>query len=266
MTLDRYLSGEFLYGDDFSPGQINQWFDDEKDAYVDLTGAGVEAYGYMQWAVRYGYSRLPADKQFRHVVGFGSGIGGELVPVGDRADKISIVESSASYDHLAPGLPAMTSFVPADPSGDLAFDDAEADLITCFGVLHHIPNVSHVLRELGRVCEADGYLLLREPITSMGDWTGARPGLTPHERGIPLPILRQRIRDAGFFITSEVLVGFPATWLPWQRGWFEPFNTAWSTVADRCLASFLRWNLRYHATSTLRKLRPTSAAIVARRL
>jgi hypothetical protein len=32
----------------------------------------------------------------------------------------------------------------------------------------------------------NGYLLLREPIISMGDWSFPRKGLTKNERGIPV--------------------------------------------------------------------------------
>lgn len=35
-TLDEYLQGKKLYGDDFSPDEIEQWFKDEEEAYADL--------------------------------------------------------------------------------------------------------------------------------------------------------------------------------------------------------------------------------------
>ena len=35
--LEKYLSGEKLYGDDFDEGQINEWFRDEVEAYADQT-------------------------------------------------------------------------------------------------------------------------------------------------------------------------------------------------------------------------------------
>ena len=63
-------------------------------------------------------------------------------------------------------------------SGNLPFDDACFDLLTCFGVLHHIPNVSHVVGELARCLKPGGYALMREPVISMGDWRQPRAGLT----------------------------------------------------------------------------------------
>ncbi|UZG57434.1 class I SAM-dependent methyltransferase [Rhodococcus opacus] len=82
---------------------------------------------------------------------------------------LTIVESSTKYDHSAEVLDVPVEFVLAQQSGDIALADQSADLIVCLGVLHHIPNVSHVLREFARVCEPGGYLVLREPVHSMGD-------------------------------------------------------------------------------------------------
>jgi ubiquinone/menaquinone biosynthesis C-methylase UbiE len=75
------------------------------------------------------------------------------------------------------------TYVKPVASGTLPFPDGTFDLITFSGVLHHIPNVSYVVGELARVVTPDGYLLLREPIHSMGDWRGPRRGLTKKNAG-----------------------------------------------------------------------------------
>ena len=59
------------------------------------------------------------------------------------------------------------------------------DLITCFNALHHIPNVEFVLNTLVNSLKKGGFLLTKEPVISMGDWTRKRQGLTQNERGIP---------------------------------------------------------------------------------
>jgi SAM-dependent methyltransferase len=259
---DEYFAGERLYGDDFTPDQIERWFADEADAYVDMTGEGVNECGYMEWATRYGFRHLPR-RRWRHVLGFGSARGEELTPIASFADRITILESSARYEPH-PALPAGVKYIMAEPSGDIALPEQSVDLLVCFGVLHHIPNVTHVVREWSRICTGDAWCIVREPITSMGDWTQSRAGLTPHERGIPLPILRRIFEEAGFVVRQEKLIGFaPVSWV-W-RHWTAPYNSPFWTAVDKAAATVLRPNLRYHATKRWQKFRPTSVALVLRR-
>jgi SAM-dependent methyltransferase len=257
LTVD--LTGDRIYGDDFASDEIEAWFADEAEAYVDMTGDGVAEFGYGQWAFRYGYRWLP-KKRWQHVVGFGAGVGGELVPVASAADGITIVESSTKYRaHKNLGE---VNFVRAQPGGDILLPDASVDLLTCFGVLHHVPNVSHVVGEFGRIVRPGGYLLLREPITSMGDWTKPRPGLTTHERGIRLDVLEAKVRAAGFAIERRTLLGFSPIRVACSH-WTAPYNSSFWTLTDRAICELLRWNLRYNATHFWRKLRPTAAHLVA---
>jgi SAM-dependent methyltransferase len=264
--LGSYFAGDRLYGDDFTTEQIDDWFAAEASAYTDITGDNaIDEYGYTQWAVRYGFRHLPAGRRFRHVVGFGSGRGNELESINGRCERITIIESSDRYSTPGDGLTAPTEFVRAQSSGDIALDASSADLLVCLGVLHHIPNVSHVVGEFARILEPDGYAIVREPITSMGDWRRPRPGLTPHERGIPRTLLRGILADAGFTVEHEALIGFPLIANTWR--WFgrPPYNNGGWTLLDRVVCVATTPNLTYHATSRLRKFRPTSSAIVARR-
>jgi hypothetical protein len=264
--LRPYFAGERLYGDDFTTEQIGDWFTAEANAYTDITGDNaIDEFGYTQWAIRYGFRHLPVGRRFRHVVGFGSGRGNELEPIDGRCERITIVESSDRYSTRGDGLTAPTEFVRAQPSGDIALDDGAADLVVCLGVLHHISNVSHVVGEFARIVESGGYVIVRETITSMGDWRRPRPGLTPCERGIPRALLRGMLVDAGFTIEHEALIGFPLIANFWR--WFgrPPYNNRFWTVVDRAVCVATTPNLTYHATNRLRKFRPTSSAIVARR-
>src|SRR5690606_11406901 len=77
------------------------------------------------------------------------------------------------------------------------------DLVTCFGVLHHIPNVSHVMKEIHRTMRKDGLLLLREPIVSMGDWRQPRHALTKNERGLPESFLNEQLKRLEFDVISR---------------------------------------------------------------
>ncbi|MEW1912864.1 hypothetical protein AB0442_31255 [Kitasatospora sp. NPDC085895] len=87
---ERYLSGLELWGDDFGPAQIEEWFADEREAYADLGAAssGSEAYGYGGFNRQYGFRR-PPDRRFPRALGVGSAFGGEFLPVLDRIDDIT---------------------------------------------------------------------------------------------------------------------------------------------------------------------------------
>jgi SAM-dependent methyltransferase len=260
------LSGEALYGDDFTPEQVAQWFADEAEAYYELGGdsQAPERYGYEALNRQTLFAHLPEGRRFGHALGFGSGYGTELVPLAARIDELTIVESSARYG-VDPGLSMPVHTVAADPRGQIALPDASVDLISCLGVLHHIPNVTFVIGELARVCAVGGYLLLREPVTSMGDWRRRRPGLTVHERGIPLDYLQARLRAAGFEICRATPVIFPLVLKLWRYG-PAPYASPLLTRIDRAICRLVRPNLRYHATTRRQKVRPAEIAVVARRV
>ena len=135
-------------------------------------------------------------------------------------EHLTVVDPSQAFvcDRVH-GIPA--TYVKPAADGTLPFGDGAFDLITCLGVLHHIPNVSRVLSELYRCLACGGYALLREPVISMGDWRLPRRGLTRRERGIPLPLFRRLLRETGFELASERLCLFPPIPRLW-RGQCSP--------------------------------------------
>ena len=134
-------------------------------------------------------------------MGFGSAYGDELKPISKYAKKIIILEPSDSF--LNTNLTEENvEYVKPSIDGLMSFEDNSFDIITCFSVLHHIPNVSTVLKEMFRCLKPRGYLLIREPTVSMGDWRKVRTGLTKRERGIPLKVFDQMIKASGFVIIS----------------------------------------------------------------
>jgi SAM-dependent methyltransferase len=188
-SVEPYFSGEKLYGDDFAQQQLEDWFADEREAYAAVSSEAPYAYKYHALDWQHGFRWL-RDGTFRDVLGVGSAYGDEFVPILERAERITIVEPSDSFSRpdLA-GKPLR--YVRPVASGSLPFAEESFDLCTCFGVLHHVANVSHVVTELFRCLRPGGYLLVREPVTSMGDWRKRRQGLSKRERGIPL---RSRLR------------------------------------------------------------------------
>lgn len=267
--LKLYLDGEAIYGDDFGPSQIADWFEAEKEGYADLGSKdrGSYKYGYHALNRIHGYRALPKDSRFRHALGFGSAYGDELLPIIERTERVTIVDPS---DHFAgsqlAGRPV--EWVKPHPTGTLPFSDRAFDLITCFGVLHHVPNVSHVLNEFYRVLIPGGLVLVEEPIVSMGDWRRPRPGLTTHERGLPLGPLRDSIARSGLTTRALHLTGFgPLVWLVRKLGWRTAYNSELFTWGDWLLAESARRNYSYHSyRNTIReRLRPTSMFAILER-
>jgi SAM-dependent methyltransferase len=261
-NIDIYLDGKELYGDDFSPSQIAEWYADEKEGYADLGAKDASAYRYIYHALNayHAYRHLPA-KRYPNVMGFGSAYGDELQPIASTIDSITIVDPSDSFvrDRVH-GVP--TKYIKPAADGGLPFPDGTFDLITCFSVLHHIPNVSVVVHELARTLKPGGYFAVHEPIVSMGDWRRSRRGLTKRERGIPLHILQRIIEDNGLRICRQSLCAFPMTprLLRFIRS--DVYNSTIATTLDALLSTAFAWNVNYHPRNALQLLRPTSAFLI----
>ncbi len=256
--MDVYFRGERLYGDDFTPQQLAEWYADEKEGYADLGAKDTQSYRYEYhgWNRHHAFRHLPPGP-LRHVLGFGSAYGDELLPIIDRIQQITIVDPSAAFvTDTVHGVPA--KYVQPTEQGTLPLPNDEFDLITCLGVLHHIANVSFVMQELARVLRPGGYLALREPIVSMGDWRQPRRGLTKRERGIPLPILKEMIQRHGLRIVRQGYCAFPLTTRLFRPFGIDPYNSNIIARFDQWMASSFAWNLVYHANSSIQKIRPTS--------
>lgn len=262
--IELCLRGEKLYGDDFGAEKLAAWYADEAHGYHDL-GAGDRRnyrYGYHALNTGLGYRHLPA-RRFERVLGLGSAYGDEMLPVIDRVGRITILEPAEAFtvDRIR-NVPV--NYVSPQPGGDLPFASASFDLITCFGVLHHIPNVSTVLREMRRVLRPNGFALIREPIVSMGDWRRPRPGLTRRERGIPKEIFQEIVTDAGFATVRATPCMHP---LVRRMGAFlkNPlFNQRWAVELDRLFCALPLFGYRYHPTSAVQKLQPGCLYLVLR--
>ena len=146
---ERHLSGRATWGDDFDEEHIQQWFTDEIEAYADLGAAehsSAETYGYHQLNIRHGFRHLP-EGRFPDTLGLGSAFGGEFLPIADRLERLTILEPSERLrSSTLRGIPIR--YERPVPSGDMPFADATFDLVTSFGTLHHVANVTHVISEL----------------------------------------------------------------------------------------------------------------------
>lgn len=262
-----YFSGKKLYGDDFSLEEIMEWYKDEEEAYADLSGKTLpsdKSRHKFTLDVLFGYKYLP-DKKFKNALGFGSAWGYEFLPIIEDIEKLTIIDPSEQMKSEKIGAVSPV-YVKSDVSGKIDFADNTFDLITCFGVLHHIPNVSFVLSELIRVLDKDGYLLLREPINSMGDWRNPRKGLTKRERGIPLSLFKN-IFASGNCKTVKVsyhyfIYGFLGT-LFGNPSFLR--NKSYLRI-DSILSRLFVGNVHYHPRNKFQRIAPVNAYYVIKKL
>jgi len=261
----NYLSGELLYGDDLSQVQIDQWYKDESEGYsgLDHPDAQNPIYVYHELNKLHGFSRLP-NKKFPAALGVGSAYGEEFLPIINKLEKLTILDPSEKFvrDKIH-GVPA--KYIKPSASGAMPFEDKVFDLCLCFGALHHVPNVTFVVGEMFRCLKAGGFAVIREPIVSMGDWNAPRPGLTKHERGIPLAYFRQMVLRAGFQIVSERLCVFQPLPRICNKVGVTTFNSRLLTKVDSGLSYLTTRNNTYHRTTFVEKLGPSSVFFVLTR-
>ena len=258
--LEVYFAGQKLFGDDFSIEEIKKWYEDEKEAYANLGAKDAGNYRYMYHALNqlHGFRYLP-NKVFENVLGLGSAYGDEFMPTSSRIQHLTILEPSTAF---TPRTTIPTSYVKPSIDGEMPFDNGYFDLITSLGVLHHIPNVTMVIKEISRCLSLGGYSLIREPIVSMGDWTKPRPGLTKRERGIPLNIFREILNDSGLTIVRESFCILPIMMRLGRIFNIPVYNNTAITWLDAMLSNFLIKAYRYHSEAIIHKLSPVSVYYV----
>lgn len=260
--MEKYFAGKELYGDDFNIEEIKEWYEDEKEGYADLGAKEISKYEYHYHTINsaLGYSQLPKDKIFENVLGFGAAYGYELEPVSSQIENIYIIEPSDQMtSHVVGGKRPI--YVKPTVEGRIEFEDNYFDLITCFDTLHHIPNVSYVLSELIRCLKPGGYLLLKEPIISMGDWREPRPGLTKRERGIPESVFEKEFQVKSMKVIRKTYCYTMTSFLQRKFGkiFKKPiYSYKMYVKIDKLLSRMLQWNIKYHHINMFNRISPTS--------
>jgi SAM-dependent methyltransferase len=256
--IDACLEGRKLYGDDFSPQELASWYADEEEGFFELWRKGPERRPYGAYALNaYHGLRHLRGMSFEHVLGIGSSYGDELLPLAPRTGRFTILEPSSVYrSGLLGGRPV--NYVKPEISGLLPFSDASFDLLVCFSALHHIPNVSTVVKECSRCLKPGARALIREPAVSMGDWRRPRRGLTKNERGIPAALFGDIVTKAGFRIIRASHCSFSL--LPRLQPMFAKpvYNYRSMVVIDHLLSRLFSWNDCYHPTNIFQKIRPVA--------
>jgi SAM-dependent methyltransferase len=261
-NLSAYFRGEKLFGDDFNQAQLARWYQEESEGYSSLVIETKQEYAYVYHELNmiYGFSRarLPMDCV---ALGVGSASCDELLPILSHLKRIVSLDPSEHFSTDKLGDVPVSRVRPLI-DGTMPFPDNQFDVITCFGVLHHLANVTFVLSECHRVLKPGGVMFLREPIVSMGDWRKSRRGATKNERGIPYQLLKGMIDRQGFRIVSLTLHDFTPLVRLFGKMRIPIFAHKWSSLLDHIFSEAFAFNKKYHRIDMLDKFGPASACLV----
>lgn len=263
--LREFYGGQKLFGDDFGPEEIAEWYRLEENACFEIFDHGKKRMpnnDLLHWSHGYCWA-LKNRPSLGKVLGLGSGNGEEFRPIRDWIEHLYIVESAEGYFQNSPS----TTYAKASPDGILNYPDGFFDTQVAIAVLHHIPNVSLVLKELVRTLKPGGLCLIKEPMTTLGAWHLPRkPGLAPCERGFPRDWLRRQVVKRGLKILQENYFEFPPLRHLRDRGGVDIYNSRFWIFLDQLLCRLSDWNYRYHRTSWHHKLAPSYTFLVCEKL
>lgn len=235
--IDSGFSGEKLYGDDFGPAEIAAGFDDERAGCAGLgqrERGGIDTYGSPQPNVPQGFRRLPG-RRWGRVLGVRSACAGEFLPIRDRLGEVAVLEPSATPRSTSLNRGPLRYVEPA-PGGDMPFAAESFDLVVSPGTLHHVPNVSHIVSEIGRVAACGGWVLIRGSRSPRSATGAPRRGLTRRERGLPPRLFRRMFAAAGLRVVRDEPCMFPTTprLAAYGLGVQQPPGAFADSVLSRC--------------------------------
>lgn len=248
-------------GNDYNIDQIKDWYEDEKLGYFDLVEKDKKKhyeYGYTKFNRWHMASVL--DHSFDVCLALGAARGEDVAEL--NVEKYIAIEPAKEWwSSQIAGKPA--EFREPNILGNIDLDNNSVDIATSFGVLHHIPNVGFVLGEMIRVLKPGGYLILREPISSMGDHTKPRPGLTKNERGLPKEWLLQELSELTQVRMHYCQLG-PLLKLFNKIG-VNVYSHYPLIALDKLMSHLLAWNDGYYRTSIRSKFAPGSIFYIGRK-
>src|SRR3989344_1003333 len=137
--------------------KANQY--DDPDFFYKKYWVGREyEHGAEEIAVR----KFLSGKHFEHAVDVGGGYGRLSKLLVEFCDKVTLVEPSKKQrDKAKQFLAGLKKVSIIDGQSDhLPFQDNTADLVAMIRVMHHLPNPLPTLKELNRILDSGGLLLL----------------------------------------------------------------------------------------------------------
>ncbi|MBL8006332.1 MAG: class I SAM-dependent methyltransferase [Ignavibacteria bacterium] len=194
-----------LKGNDYTQEEIKQWYTEEEEWHNQFSDGRNESGDY--WIIYEVFNRKYAVDRFaeltkeKKVLSFGCAEGSDTAKLyGEYGFRLYGIESSEelirAFRKNFPG----SKIEKATTEGRINYPEDFFDYIFCFGVLHHIPNVSFVLKEFHRVLKPGGIAIIREPVCWMYSGNVKPDELSPNERGIPVSFFRTEFENLGFDI------------------------------------------------------------------
>lgn len=263
------LLGKKLYGNNYDFDQLAEWYADEENGYFDLTNEEHLYYGeyvYDQKAGTPFHARKLPKKIYPICVALGCARGDDIISLNRSIGRVIAIEpTKAWWRNDIFGIPA--EYVGPNISGKIELEDDSVDLVVAFGCLHHVANVEYVISEMSRVLKPNGWMAIREPIISMGDFRGNRVGLTKRERGIPVHLMEHFLTKTGMNVVHRSYCSFnPFILIFHKLGIWVPFNYLSITIFDWILSEMTAFNVRYWRPKFWQKFAPASAAFIAQKL
>ena len=262
-VFEQLMSGNTIFGDDFDLVEIERWYNDEKNAsFACYQGVDTTQYHALNW--KHGF-RFLAGKHFDNCLAIGVADGADIEPLAPQVNRFRCIEPEEKW--WRPDIAGKPSIYhsPSIDGSLRTFDDGVFDLAIALSCLHHIPNVTNVINEMGRTVAKGGFILLREPITMMGDWRLPRPNMTRRERGLPPEPFLLAVEKAGFELKFVTYFDCPLV----ARGagllGIKPFNNRGVVMLDKLLCLALKWNMHYRPSNIWEKIAPSTIFVVAQR-
>ena len=258
-------SGTHLAGDDYNLDKLKIWYEQEENAYYDSESDTGEIDYWYKYAYfvnnKLLYSKIPSSIDKPCIAFLGPGTGEEAWELSQSRPSSSLIfiESSKDFQNILINKFPNSRVISPIISGDIDLDDSSVDVFCTFSVLHHIANVSHILKEIHRVLKPGGKLLIKEPCSSMGDWRFSRP-TTPNERGISPKFFKKVTLDIGFLPNFEQT---PIIFDPLNK-FLKKFNLfnllSFQTIyfIDSIISKILALNNFYWRDSFFKKLGPSN--------
>lgn len=264
--VSRFFAGADLYGDDLDEAALKVWYEQEEHGYYNLT-ASYEKYEYNRHALNHFHAwRFLTGRTFRCCLALGCARGDDVSPLAPIVREFVALETAEQWwkEEIC-GTPA--KYLKPQVTGDIILDDCCVDLAVSLDVLHHIPNVSHVVAEIARVLCPGGLFVLNEPISSMGDWRKPRTGGTANERGLPVPWLENLLQRLSLRIVRRSFIMFrPLARIAGSVGFGDCYNNAAFVRLDALASQVLRWNNHYHRDTIWKKIAPGSVFYVLEKM
>lgn len=194
-----------LLGNDFNQEEIKKWYEEEEKYHNQFEGGRNDADEY--WTIYEEFNRKYAINKYvrfnenTRILSFGCAEGSDTAKLyREYKFKLYGLESSEQLiSAFKKGFPE-AEIVKASTDGNIDYPAGFFDYVFCFGVLHHIPNVSLVLKEFHRVLKPGGTAIIREPLCWMYSGEVRPRDLSPNERGIPVEFFKEEFAKLNFEI------------------------------------------------------------------